>query len=97
MKPFVLAALTAATLLLGAGRADAASFLGSLDPSATPDGWACEACPAGETMGFRQFALRGATVETPEDGVLVSADVFAKASPGSSLRGSPSCARTATA
>ncbi len=78
MKPLALAAVTAATLLLGAGRADAASFLGSLDPSATPDGWACEACPAGETMGFRQFALRGAIVETPEDGVLVSADVFAK-------------------
>ena len=36
MKPLTLAALTAAALLLGAGRADASSFLGSLDTSAAP-------------------------------------------------------------
>ena len=29
-------------------------------------------------MGFQQFALRGATVEAPEDGVLVAASVYAK-------------------
>ena len=29
-------------------------------------------------MGFRQFALRTATVEAPEDGVLVAASVYAK-------------------
>jgi hypothetical protein len=34
--------------------------------------------PAGQTVRFRQFALRGATVEAPEDGVLVGASVHAR-------------------
>jgi hypothetical protein len=73
--------VTAAILLamfLGAQRADAASYLGSPDTSATPDAFACAACPAGTSTGFQQFALRGATLEAPEDGVLVSASVYAK-------------------
>src|SRR5690349_20782632 len=74
MKPLALAV---AFLLLAAARADASAFLGSLDPSVTPDSWACAACAPGEEMGFRQFALRGAVVDAPEDGVLVSADVYA--------------------
>ena len=64
-------------LIFGAQRADAATFLGSPDASATPDALACAACPAGMSVGFRQFALRAATVEAPEDGVLVSASVHA--------------------
>src|SRR4051794_39832618 len=72
-------ALTVLALLLAtAGRADAATFLGSLDPSAAPDSFACATCPAGASFGFRQFALRGATVEAVEDGVLVSASVQAR-------------------
>ena len=68
-----LAAALLAALTVGASRADAATFLGSLDTSATPDSVACAACPAGAAVGFRQFALRQSTVEAPEDGVLVSA------------------------
>jgi hypothetical protein len=85
MKPLLLAALTAAALLSGAGRADASSFLGSLDTGAAPDGWACEraACAPGSTMGFRQFALRTATVEAPEAGVLVDAGAYARRRSGS--------------
>jgi hypothetical protein len=72
-------ALTVFALLLAtAGRADAATFLGSLDPSAPPDSFACATCPAGASFGFRQFALRGTTVEAVEDGVLVSASVQAR-------------------
>ncbi len=63
---------------LAAQRADASTTLGSPDPTATPDAFACVACPPGAGMAFQQFALRGATVEAPEDGVLVSASVFAK-------------------
>src|SRR3954452_11605216 len=75
----LLAALSAAALLLGAARADAASFLGALDATTTPDGYACEdTCTPGASMGFRQFALRTATVEAPEAGVLVAATVQAK-------------------
>jgi hypothetical protein len=74
MRSLVLAVAVA---LLAAARADASSFLGSLDPSATPDAWACAQCPDGAAMGFRQFALHGALVDAPEDGVLVSADVYA--------------------
>lgn len=73
---FVTALLLAATL--GAGQAAAATPLGSPDTSATPSGYACADCPVGAPVGFRQFALRGATVEAPEDGVLVSASVHAK-------------------
>jgi hypothetical protein len=73
--------LAAAILLavsVGAQRADAASYLGSPDTSATPDAFVCAACPAGTAIGFQQFALRGATVEAPEPGVLVSASAYAK-------------------
>lgn len=73
--------LVAALLLastLGAGQATAATPLGSPGTSATPSGFACADCPAGVPVGFRQFALRGATLEAPEDGVLVSASVYAK-------------------
>jgi hypothetical protein len=76
------AVLLAAAILLavsvGAQRADAASYLGSPDTSATPDAFVCAACPAGTAIGFQQFALRGATLEAPEPGVLVSASVYAK-------------------
>src|ERR1700752_285984 len=78
MNPRLLVAATTAPLLLGAGRADASPFLGSPDASATPDAYACDGCPAGAARGFRQFALRTATVEAAEAGVLVSAGVYAK-------------------
>ena len=73
-----LAAALVVAMAVGAQRADAATYLGSPDTSADPDAYACTACPAGTSMGFRQFALRGATVEAPEDGVLVAASVHAK-------------------
>src|SRR6185503_12391915 len=73
-----LAALLVAFPLAAAQRADASTVLGSPDATATPDAFACAACPPGESMAFQQFALRGATVEAPEDGVLVSASVAAK-------------------
>jgi hypothetical protein len=78
LRLLLLAAALAVALLLGAQRADAATFLGSLDTSATPDRFACAGCAAGTSMGLQQFALRGATVEAPEDGVLVEASVHAK-------------------
>jgi hypothetical protein len=65
-------------LLVLAARADASTTLGSLDSSATPDAFACSACAAGSTVGLMQFALRGAAVQAPEDGVLVAAAVHAK-------------------
>jgi hypothetical protein len=65
-------------MLLGTARAEAASFLGSPDTSASPDAFACAACPPGTSIGLQQFALRGALTESPEDGVLVSAGVYAK-------------------
>jgi hypothetical protein len=71
------------TLLLGAQRAEAATYLGSPDAGAVPDAFACAACPAGGGIGYQQFALRGATVEAPEDGVLVAASVHAKRISGS--------------
>jgi hypothetical protein len=71
------------TVLFAAQRADAASYLGSPDTSAAPDAFACAACPADTTIGFQQFALRGALVEAPEPGVLVSASVNAKRIAGS--------------
>ena len=63
---------------LAAQRADASTILGSPDPTATPDAFACTMCAPGTSMAFQQFALRGATVEAPEDGVLVSASVNAR-------------------
>jgi hypothetical protein len=73
-----LAALLVAFPLAAAQGADASTILGSPDATAMPDAFACAACPPGESMVFQQFALRGATVEAPEDGVLVSASVTAK-------------------
>ena len=78
-----LAAALLPALLIGAPRADAATFLGSPDTSASPEAYACQACPAGTSVGFRQFALRGSDVEAPEDGVLVEAGAFAKRISGS--------------
>jgi hypothetical protein len=73
-----LTALLVAFPLAAAQRADASTILGSPDATATPDAFACAMCPPGESMAFQQFALRGATVEAPEDGVLVSASATAK-------------------
>jgi hypothetical protein len=73
-----LAALLVAFPLAAAQRADASTILGSPDATAMPDAFACAACPPGESKAFQQFALRGATVEAPEDGVLVSASVNAR-------------------
>lgn len=71
--------LAVAALLVGASTADAATFLGSPDTSAAPDAWACAACPpGGAPLGFRQFALRDATVDSPEDGVITSVSVHAR-------------------
>ena len=67
-----------AALTVGASRADAATFLGSQDTSATPDGFACGDCPAGVDVGLRHFALREATVEANENGVITSAIVNAR-------------------
>jgi hypothetical protein len=66
------------TLLFGAQRAEATTYLGSPDSGAAPDAFACAACPAGTGIGFQQFALRGGMVEAPEDGVVVAASVHAK-------------------
>src|SRR3954447_15248094 len=82
VRPLHLAAASLAALTVGAVRADAATFLGSQDTSATPDGFACGECPAGLDVGFRQFALRQATVEAPEDGVITSVTVNARRTPG---------------
>jgi hypothetical protein len=70
-------------MAFGVQRADAATYLGSPDTSAKPDGYACAGCPAGTSMGLQQFALRGATIEAPEDGVLVAAGAHAKRIAGS--------------
>jgi hypothetical protein len=79
-----IAALALAAALVTTTQAHAATFLGSSDTGAAPDGFACAAaCPAGAATGFRQFALRDAMVDAPEDGVLVSASVFAKRIAGS--------------
>jgi hypothetical protein len=81
----LLALATALVLavLVHPGRAAAATYLGSPDPSAPPQAFACAACPAGMDIGFRQFALRQGEVEAPEDGVLVAASVNAKRIAGS--------------
>jgi hypothetical protein len=74
-----LLAAPALALLIGVPAAHASTFMGSQDPSAEPDTFACAAvCAPGTEVVFRQFALRGSTVEAPEDGVLVSAEVHAK-------------------
>jgi hypothetical protein len=78
-----LAAALAALLFLAAGRAHAASYLGSPDTTAERDGFVCAACPTGINLGYRQFALRQTDVEAPEDGVLVAASVDAKRIAGS--------------
>jgi hypothetical protein len=67
-------------LLLGVQRADAAAILGSGDPSAAPDTFACAVwqCPPGAGVGFRQFALQGSDTVAEEQGVLVSARVNAR-------------------
>ena len=74
-----LAAALVLGLLAGVQRADAATVLGSVDPSATPEAFACVvyACPAGKSVGFRQLALHGSDVAVDEPGVLVSARVNA--------------------
>src|SRR4051812_13395720 len=78
VRPLHLAAAFLAAMTVGASSADAATFLGSQDTSATPDGFACGDCPAGLDVGLRQFALRQATVEAPEDGVITTASVNAR-------------------
>jgi hypothetical protein len=79
--PLVLAILLA--LVLGAQSANAASYLGSPDTAAAPDGYACAGCPAGLSMGLQQFALRGATIDAPEEGVVTAASAYAKRIGGS--------------
>ena len=74
--------VAAALLMIPAQRAHAATFLGSPNTAMAPTGFACTMCPPGASMGLQQFALRGATVEAPEDGVLVSASVHAKRTAG---------------
>jgi hypothetical protein len=74
--------LALALALAGGARADAATVLGSPDAGGPPDAYACAGCPPGGAIGFRQFALRGATVEAPEAGVLVSARAYAKRTAG---------------
>ena len=75
-----LAAALLLALALGAERASAATLLGSVDPSASPEAFACAvyACPAGKSVGFRQLALHRSDVVVSEPGVLVSARVNAK-------------------
>ena len=70
--------LSVAAMLFAAQGAEASTYLGSADATAAPDAYLCASCPTGTTYGFRQFALRQATVEAPEAGVLVSASVNAK-------------------
>ena len=73
-------ALLLAALAIGVQRASAATLLGSVDPSASPEAFACAvyACPAGRSVGFRQLALHRSDVVVGESGVLVSARVNAK-------------------
>jgi hypothetical protein len=78
LRTLLLAAALLPAIVVFAPRAEAATYLGSPDTSATAEAFACAACPAGTSIGFQQFALRTATIEAPEDGVLVSASVHAK-------------------
>ena len=75
-----LAAALLLALLVGVQRADAATVLGSVDPSEPPEAFVCAVytCPAGKSVGFRQLALYGSQVVVDEPGVLVSARVNAK-------------------
>ena len=75
-----LAAALLLALLVGVQRAEAATVLGSVDPSEPPEAFVCAvyACPAGKSVGFRQLALHGSEVVVYEPGVLVSARVNAK-------------------
>ena len=75
-----LAAALLLALLVGVQRADAATVLGSVDPSEPPEAFVCAVytCPAGKSVGFRQLALYGSRVVVDEPGVLVSARVNAK-------------------
>src|SRR4030095_16741195 len=75
-----LAAALVLGLLVGVHRAVAATMVGSVDPSAPPEAFACVvyACPSGKSVGFRQLALHGSDVEVDQPGVLVSARVNAK-------------------
>jgi hypothetical protein len=76
LRPLLLAT---AALLVSAPAANASTILGSLDTTVVPDAFTSSAgCPAAPNVGFQQFALKGATVEAPEDGVLVSTSVHAK-------------------
>jgi hypothetical protein len=62
-RPLPLAAVFLAALTVGASRADAATFLGSQDTSATPDGFACADARAAWTSasGSSRCALRPST------------------------------------
>ena len=75
-----LAAALLLALLVGVQRGEAATVLGSVDPSRPPEAFACAvyACPTGKSVGFRQLALHGSDVVVDEPGVLVSARVNAK-------------------
>ena len=77
---FATLALLGIALALSApvGGASAATTLGSVEADGPPTAYACESCPAGAPVGFRQFALQGSVVEAPEPGVLVSARVVAR-------------------
>src|SRR5262245_41231650 len=76
----VLAAALAMALFLAVPRAHASFSLGSPEPDETPDGFVCGvmSCPAGSSVGFRQFALQGSDVVAFESGVVTSARVNAK-------------------
>jgi hypothetical protein len=78
LRTLSLAVALLPAIVLFTPRAEAATYLGSPDTTATPQAFACAACPAGVSIGFQQFALRGATIEAPEDGVVVSASVHAR-------------------
>ena len=69
VRPLLLAT---AALLVSAPAANASTILGSLDTTAAPGtASACATgCPVAPSLGFQQFALKGATVRRPEDGVL---------------------------
>jgi hypothetical protein len=76
--------LTASLGLALSAQAHASTTLGSPDTSAAPDAFACSfLCTAPTGLGFMQFALRNASVQAPEDGVLVAASVNAKRIAGS--------------
>jgi hypothetical protein len=77
-RPLLAFAAALALALAIASSADAATTLGSADPDGPPDAYACASCPAGATVGFRQFALQRAVVEAPEAGVIVAVRAYVK-------------------